>query len=181
MEIKNKNVKKVLIVCERNVYRSKMFELMAKKLLTERKINDIHISSRGLEKSKFQGSIAEHMSKYPILQQEHVIASALGVGKEFLQHVPKQVTEDDVRNSDTIFVQVPEHKKTLLKKFSFTGAKVFTIKEYSVPAEKGLDGNIRPRKIKITGEREEMGSVWKLTDEIRRIARKFVEELEEEI
>ncbi|MEM2974403.1 MAG: hypothetical protein QW112_02150 [Candidatus Micrarchaeia archaeon] len=78
--------------------------------------------------------------------------------------------------SEIIFVQTPEHKKTLLERFPDANEKVFTIKEYSLPRGKKLGNELKPREIRTTGENE-MKEVWKLTDEIRRISRRVIEQV----
>ncbi|MBI5574041.1 MAG: low molecular weight protein arginine phosphatase [Elusimicrobia bacterium] len=115
--------KRIIFVCTGNICRSVMAEHILKKILKEKGISDIMVSSRGTEANleyRIYGYLADVMK---------------GAGIDFSNHTSTQITEEDVKNSYLILVMEKRHKEFLQKEFPQIKNKIFMLKEYEGEGE----------------------------------------------
>ncbi|MFH1283076.1 MAG: hypothetical protein ABII27_05370 [bacterium] len=112
-------VNSLLYVCTGNTCRSYMAEMYTKKLLRERKKNDIKVSSAGIA--------AEKSFKIP----KEVKQIMLSNGIEYVERKAVKINRELIDNYDLIVVMEKKQKLKLIEKFPIAANKIILFKEYA--------------------------------------------------
>jgi len=113
-------MKKILFVCTGNTCRGPMAEILARSIFKQRNIN-VEVISRGIA-VYFPSSI------------NAVTKSALEqMGFKCHNHKARQVSEEDIQNSDLVLTMTSQHKAFLERKIKDEQLKrkIYTITEYT--------------------------------------------------
>ncbi|HRD67012.1 MAG TPA: PEP/pyruvate-binding domain-containing protein [Candidatus Competibacter sp.] len=117
---------KILFVCTANVDRSPMAEFLLKKILFDKKIGGVDVTSRGVAATDNQP-----MSKIG----QALLLAENGVHAE--THCSKKIDETDVREADIILVMEQFHMQFLKEKYPFAIAKIHLLSDYGGIRELG--------------------------------------------
>lgn len=112
-------VKKILFICTGNTCRSVMAEFVLKKILKERNISDIEVSSAGIAASPaymISGDLKN------VLDEEKMDVSS---------HVSTQATPGIINDADLILVMEQRHRDVLERILPGAGKKTRLLKEYA--------------------------------------------------
>lgn len=115
-------MKKILFVCENNMVRSPISELLARKIIKKKKLDKkIKVTSAGTSK-KFIG----------IHQEEKIIATKVAkkFGIDLTKHRGKFITKCLIKSSDLILVFERNHKNKIIQISPESENKIFLIKEF---------------------------------------------------
>jgi protein-tyrosine-phosphatase len=107
---------KIMFVCTGNTCRSPMAEVIAKSIFPSDKYE---IISRGL-------SVFE-----PMPASENACKAAEENGLSLEEHVSRQITEDDINESDIIFTMTGAHKQMIASVCNRLNKPVFTLAEFT--------------------------------------------------
>lgn len=108
----------ILFICTGNTCRSPMAEILLKRVLAERGIQGIKVSSAGLAAEAGSPASAGTMS---VLQE----------GEDLSAHRARQVDETMLAEASLVLTMTASHKEILQTKFPSFAAKVFTLGEYA--------------------------------------------------
>ena len=125
-----KTVIKVMFVCTGNICRSEMSEAMLKKMLEDKKIEDIEVCSCGTNAENGDRSTYNAiytMKKYNI---------------DLSKHMATNMLNSNIKNMDLILCATMSHKRTVLEWYPELNGKVFTMKEYAELDNQGRDMDI---------------------------------------
>jgi len=108
---------RVLFVCTGNTCRSPMAEGILRKILEDRGIDNIEVSSAGI--SAEEG--------YPAARNAVIVSRDWGI--DLTSHISRQVSEEMINSSDLILAMSSEHYDKL-KQFPSADEKVFLLKGF---------------------------------------------------
>jgi len=111
--------KKILFVCTGNTCRSVMAQGLFKKMLKEKGIENVKVSSAGIAALP---SFAIYGVLEEVLKEE---------GIEISNHKPTQITPQIVRDADLILVMERRHKEAILEMAPEVENRVFLLKEFA--------------------------------------------------
>src|SRR5690554_840636 len=106
----------ILFVCTGNTCRSPMAEAIFRSKLTEEEKERINCSSRGI--AVFSGDLVS----------ENAVAVMGEKNMDISLHMPRQLTPDDIENSDLIFCMTELHRDRLVSLFPDSGKKIRSLK-----------------------------------------------------
>ncbi len=119
--------KQVLFVCSGNSCRSVIAEALFKKMMAEKKRDDVEASSAGI--MAFSGQGASQGAK-EILAREGIDVSS---------HIARRVTREIAGGSDLILVMQKMHEESILKMAPEARNRVFLLKEFAKIKDNNLD------------------------------------------
>ncbi|MBN2366650.1 MAG: low molecular weight protein arginine phosphatase [Calditrichaeota bacterium] len=124
----------VLLVCTANVCRSPMAEVILRRLVTERGLQDIiEVKSAGIYAMDGQKS------------SDLTVKVAAENGLDLEGHRSQSITPRMIHQSDLILVMTPNHRNDLLQFFPKQTGKIYTLKEFErkkIPAKAAVDDPI---------------------------------------
>ncbi len=112
-------VRNVLFVCTGNICRSPMAEGLLRRLLQERPLRAIQVSSAGF--IAVPGNPATHLAA--LVAKEH--------GVDLSQHRAQPLTSSLIREADLILVMEPGHRWELLQHHREIASKVFLLRHFA--------------------------------------------------
>jgi protein-tyrosine-phosphatase len=149
---------KILFICTGNTCRSLMAEAYAKKLINERGLTGIEVSSCGTYASP----------KYPIPETVSSLLNDEGI--DVSSHVSTPVTKELVERSDLIFVMEKLHLSDIVSLYPSIKDKIHLLKKYA-----GVDSEPSGEIQDPIGQPEQ---TYRLClDEIKRCLKKIFEKL----
>ncbi len=109
----------ILLVCTGNTCRSSMAEGIFKYLLENSNIENVHVSSAGI--NAFEGDNANEKAIYTLDKK----------GIDILNHKARLLTKKIIIDSDLILTMTGSHKKMIVNAVPEYSNKVYTLKEYA--------------------------------------------------
>lgn len=109
----------ILFVCTGNTCRSSMAEGIFKHLLKNKNIDNINISSAGI--NAYEGEKAN----------EKAVSVLKSQGIDITSHKSRQLTDNIIEASDLILTMTYNHKMAILKYAPKASKKVFTLREFA--------------------------------------------------
>ncbi len=117
---------KILMVCTANVDRSPTAEFLFKKMLSDKKIQGIDVSSRGV--AAIYGRPISETGLALLLLEDGIHAEA---------HCSKMLEDIDVRQADIILTMEDFHARLLNEKYPYAADKIFLLSTYGNTPEIG--------------------------------------------
>jgi protein-tyrosine-phosphatase len=121
---------KIMFICTGNICRSAMAEAMMKKMLEEKKKENIEVYSCGTDAENGDRSTYNAiyvMKRYDI---------------DLTKHMATNILNSDIKNMDLILCATMSHKRTVLNYYPELEGKVYTMKEYAELDNHGKDMDI---------------------------------------
>ena len=145
----------VLFVCNKNIARSRVFEVLLKLRLERLGIKNVNVYSRGLEKSDKISEKTEQLLRL--------------VSKNIAEHTPVEITAKDVKNADIILTMNRNQKEKLIARFNTDLSKkiVETVNYFAFQKEHNIN-SLKNQAMKIR---------WKIMKQQQRITAKITEKL----
>lgn len=177
--------KNVLVVCEKNLFRSKLLATFLVRELKGRK--DVFVWSRGVMPSEIKGPLSRQSDVFSKRASELALKTGL---PELLVHGPKHLTNADIQKADLVLGVTDGVVRSLKEKFPESANKVFTAKRFAFPVSKagarrmavGLEKAQVEKLVKKKGlSREEVismpKSLFRIKSETQRLAKHIVRRL----
>ncbi|HKL13363.1 MAG TPA: low molecular weight protein arginine phosphatase [Halanaerobiales bacterium] len=107
---------KLLFVCTGNTCRSPMAEYFAKEYIKENNIEDIEVSSAGINAAIGEKATQEAIE---VMQEK---------GIDIMKHKSKMLMEEDLKENDKVFTMTNSHKEVIEDMYDYD--EVYTLKHF---------------------------------------------------
>lgn len=162
---------KVLLVCTGNTCRSPMAEGILKKMLEDKRVGNLEVTSAG----------THGLPNAPASLFAIQVAGQRGI--DLSKHRSRRLTPEMIKQADLILAMSPEHSDYMKRIEGTAGHKIFLLKAFpqAGPASnKGSDGGVLSIEDPIGGSPEDYERSFKeIEKEIKRIFPKILDLLEE--